>query len=169
MSLMVTSTNNPILYFQVLQQNGIDISMSMVMLITLLPAMIPSLMTNLKYISPVSLFANVALLFGLIATLTIAFSDGPMPSVGDRHLFTGGAQLALFFGTALFSYEGIALILPLRNSMRNPDNFSTRFGVLNSTMFFTTGLFIFTGFVSYVRWGEDVAGSITLNLVVEEV
>jgi len=166
---MVTSTNNPILYFQVLQQNGIDISMSMVMLITLLPAMIPSLMTNLKYISPVSLFANVALLFGLIATLTIAFSDGPMPSVGDRHLFTGGAQLALFFGTALFSYEGIALILPLRNSMRNPDNFSTRFGVLNSTMFFTTGLFIFTGFVSYVRWGEDVAGSITLNLVVEEV
>ncbi|XP_039227267.1 proton-coupled amino acid transporter-like protein CG1139 isoform X2 [Drosophila yakuba] len=154
---------------QVLQQNGIDISMSMVMLITLLPAMIPSLMTNLKYISPVSLFANVALLFGLIATLTIAFSDGPMPSVGDRHLFTGGAQLALFFGTALFSYEGIALILPLRNSMRRPENFSTRFGVLNSTMFFTTALFIFTGFVSYVRWGEEVAGSITLNLVVEEV
>ncbi|KMZ10285.1 proton-coupled amino acid transporter-like protein CG1139 isoform X1 [Drosophila simulans] len=154
---------------QVLQQNGIDISMSMVMLITLLPAMIPSLMTNLKYISPVSLFANVALLFGLIATLTIAFSDGPMPSVGDRHLFTGGAQLALFFGTALFSYEGIALILPLRNSMRRPEKFSTRFGVLNSTMFFTTALFIFTGFVSYVRWGEEVAGSITLNLVVEEV
>ncbi|XP_070074425.1 proton-coupled amino acid transporter-like protein CG1139 isoform X2 [Drosophila takahashii] len=154
---------------QVLQQNGVDISMSMVMLITLLPAMIPSLMTNLKYISPVSLFANVALLFGLIATLTIAFSDGPMPSIGDRHLFTGGAQLSLFFGTALFSYEGIALILPLRNSMRRPENFSTRFGVLNSTMFFTTGLFIFTGFVSYVRWGEEVAGSITLNLVVEEV
>ncbi|XP_017067394.1 proton-coupled amino acid transporter-like protein CG1139 isoform X2 [Drosophila eugracilis] len=155
--------------YQVFQQNGIDISMSMVMLITLLPAMIPSLMTNLKYISPVSLFANVALLFGLVATLTIAFSDGPMPSVGDRHLFTGGAQLALFFGTALFSYEGIALILPLRNSMRKPENFSTRFGVLNSTMFLTTALFIFTGFVSYVRWGEEVAGSITLNLVVEEI
>ncbi|XP_015041474.1 proton-coupled amino acid transporter-like protein CG1139 isoform X2 [Drosophila persimilis] len=155
--------------YQVLQQNGVDISMSMVMLITLLPAMIPSLMTNLKYISPVSAFANVALLFGLIATLSIAFSDGPMPPLGDRHLFTSGSQLSLFFGTALFSYEGIALILPLRNSMRKPENFSSRFGVLNSTMFFTTALFIFTGFVSYVRWGEDVAGSITLNLVVEDV
>ncbi|XP_017056203.1 proton-coupled amino acid transporter-like protein CG1139 isoform X2 [Drosophila ficusphila] len=154
---------------QVLQQNGIDISESMTMLITLLPAMIPSLMTNLKYISPVSLLANVALLFGLIATLTIAFSDGPMPSIGERHLFTGGSQLALFFGTALFSYEGIALILPLRNSMRRPENFSTRFGVLNSTMFLTTCLFIFTGVVGYMRWGEEVAGSITLNLVVEEV
>ncbi|KRF82435.1 proton-coupled amino acid transporter-like protein pathetic isoform X1 [Drosophila virilis] len=155
--------------YQVLQQNGIDISMSMVMLITLLPAMIPSLMTNLKYISPVSLLANFALLFGLIATLTIAFSDGPMPSVAERHYFTSGSQLALFFGTALFSYEGIALILPLRNSMREPDNFSSRFGVLNVTMLFITALFIFTGFVSYVRWGEDVAGSITLNLNVEDV
>lgn len=155
--------------YQVMQQNGIDISMSMVMLITLLPAMIPSLMTNLKYISPVSLLANCALLFGLIATLTIAFSEGPMPAIRERHWFTGGTQLSLFFGTALFSYEGIALILPLRNSMKDPKAFSSRFGVLNVTMFCITALFIFTGFVSYMRWGEDVAGSITLNLNVEDV
>lgn len=155
--------------FQVMQQNGIDISMSLVMLITLLPAMIPSLMTNLKYISPVSLLANCALLFGLIATLSIAFSEGPMPSIKERNYFTGGSQLALFFGTALFSYEGIALILPLRNSMREPEKFSSRFGVLNVTMLFITSIFIFTGFVSYMRWGEDVAGSITLNLDVEDV
>lgn len=154
---------------QVMQQNGIDISMSQAMLITLLPAMIPSLMTNLKYISPVSMLANVALLFGLIATLVIAFSDGPMPSITERDYFTGGSQLALFFGTALFSYEGIALILPLRNSMREPEKFTNRFGVLNVTMFFITALFIFTGFVSYMRWGDEVAGSITLNLEVEEV
>lgn len=157
------------MHFQVLQQNGIDISMSLVMLITLLPAMIPSLMTNLKYISPVSLLANCALLFGLIATLSIAFSSGPMPPVRERNYFTGGSQLALFFGTALFSYEGIALILPLRNSMREPEKFSSRFGVLNVTMLLITAIFIFTGFVSYVRWGEDVAGSITLNLDVEDV
>ncbi|XP_068154918.1 proton-coupled amino acid transporter-like protein CG1139 isoform X2 [Drosophila tropicalis] len=155
--------------YQVLRQNGVEISMSMTMLITLLPAMIPSLMTNLKYISPVSLLANVALLFGLISTLTIAFTSGPMPPISERHLFTGGSQLSLFFGTALFSYEGIALILPLRNSMKDPEQFSKRFGVLNVTMFLITALFIFTGFVSYTRWGEEVEGSITLNLVVEDV
>ncbi|XP_030379956.1 proton-coupled amino acid transporter 4-like [Scaptodrosophila lebanonensis] len=155
--------------YQVLEQNGIDISMSMVMLIALLPAMIPSLMTNLKYISPISLLANVALLFGLIATLSISFQEGPMPSISECHLFTSGAQLSLFFGTALFSYEGIALILPLRNYMREPEQFSSRWGVLNLTMVFITGLFIFTGFVSYMRWGELVEGSITLNLNVEDV
>lgn len=155
--------------YQVLQQNGIDISMSMVMLITLLPAMIPSLMTNLKYISPVSMMANFALLFGLIATLTIAFSQGPMPPFSDRLYFTNGKKLSLFFGTALFSYEGIALVLPLRNSMGEPKKFTHRFGVLNVTMLFITAIFIFTGFVSYMRWGEDVEGSITLNLEVEKV
>lgn len=164
-----SNTNFCIHCTQVMQQNGIDISMSQAMLITLLPAMLPSLMTNLKYISPVSMLANVALLFGLIATLVIAFSDGPMPSISERDYFTGGSQLALFFGTALFSYEGIALILPLRNSMREPEKFTNRFGVLNVTMFFITALFIFTGFVSYMRWGDEVAGSITLNLEVEEV
>lgn len=134
------------------------------MLLCLLPAMIPSLMTNLKYISPVSAFANFALLFGLTATLTLAFLDGPMPSPAERNMFTTGPQLSLFFGTALFSYEGIALILPIRNSMREPEKFDRRFGVLNISLVIITLLFTFTGFVSYTKWGEDVAGSITLNL-----
>uniref|UniRef100_A0A1B0A3G6 Amino acid transporter transmembrane domain-containing protein n=1 Tax=Glossina pallidipes TaxID=7398 RepID=A0A1B0A3G6_GLOPL len=154
---------------QVLEIHGLDISPTLTMLIALLPAMIPSLMTNLKYISPVSAFANVALIFGLIATLTIAFTSGPMPSLGERHLFTSGTQMSLFFGTALFSYEGIALILPLRNSMKEPEKFSSRFGVLNITMFIITIIFMFTGFTSYVKWGEEVQGSITLNLNVEEI
>uniref|UniRef100_A0A1L8EDA2 Putative amino acid transporter n=1 Tax=Haematobia irritans TaxID=7368 RepID=A0A1L8EDA2_HAEIR len=149
---------------QILNSYGINISLSFTMLLCLLPAMIPSLLTNLKYISPVSALANFALLFGLVATLTLAFLDGPIPSPTERKMFTSGSQLALFFGTALFSYEGIALILPIRNSMKEPRHFDRRLGVLNISLFFITVLFMFTGFVSYTKWGEDVEGSITLNL-----
>ncbi|XP_073832302.1 neutral amino acid uniporter 4 [Musca autumnalis] len=149
---------------QILHSYGIEISLSLTMLICLLPAMIPSLMTNLKYISPVSAFANFALLFGLVATLCLAFLDGPIPSPADRTMFNFGPQLSLFFGTALFSYEGIALILPIRNSMKEPKKFNQRFGVLNISMFIITLLFTFTGFVSYTKWGDNVQGSITLNL-----
>ncbi|XP_018786627.1 PREDICTED: proton-coupled amino acid transporter 4 [Bactrocera latifrons] len=153
---------------QVLQQNGIEISQTTTMAITLLPAMLPSLLTNLKYISPVSMLANLSLLFGLLATLVIAL-QGPMPAISERHYITNGTQMALFFGTALFAFEGIALILPLRNKMRNPENFTSTFGVLNVTMGMVTTIFIFTGFIGYMRWGEDVDGSITLNLNAEEV
>lgn len=134
------------------------------MLLCLLPAMLPSLLTNLKYISPVSAIASFALIFGMIATLTIALTDGPMPSPSERHLFTNGTQMSLFFGTALFSFEGVALILPLRNAMKKPEAFNSRFGVLNVTIVGITTIFVITGFISYLRWGEDVQGSITLNL-----
>lgn len=153
---------------QVLHQNGIEISQTTTMALTLLPAMLPSLLTNLKYISPVSMLANLSLLFGLLATLVIAL-QGPMPAISERHYITNGTQMALFFGTALFAFEGIALILPLRNKMRNPENFTSTFGVLNVTVGMITLLFIFTGFIGYMRWGEDVDGSITLNLNAEEV
>lgn len=134
------------------------------MLLCLLPAMLPSLLTSLKYISPVSALANFSLIFGMVATLNIALSDGPIPSPGERHLFTNGPQMSLFFGTALFAFEGVALILPLRNAMKQPEKFSSRFGVLNVTMVGITTIFVITGFISYLKWGEEVQGSITLNL-----
>lgn len=134
------------------------------MLICLLPAMLPALITNLKYISPVSALGGFALLFGMIATLSIALTDGSMPSFSERHLFTNAPQLSLFFGTALFSFEGIAMILPLRNAMKKPEHFNSRFGVLNLTISGITMFCIFTGFIGYLKWGEDVEGSITLNL-----
>ncbi|XP_067639718.1 proton-coupled amino acid transporter 1 isoform X2 [Eurosta solidaginis] len=154
-------------FHQVLQQNGIYIGETTTMTILLLPAMLPSLLTNLKYISPVSMFAIVCMLFGLFATLLIAIvalAQGEVPSLSERHLITNGPQMALFFGTAIFSYEGIALVLPLRNKMRNPEKFTSTFGVLNLTIMAVTTLLIFTGLVGYLRWGEDVKGSLTLNL-----
>lgn len=134
------------------------------MTICLAAVLVPSLMTSLRYISPVSAFANFSLLFGLFATLSIALVDGPMPSPLERNMFTNIPQMSLFFGTALFSFEGIALILPLRNSMKQPDDFQSRFGVLNVTMFAITIIVIITGLIGYIKWGEDVQGSITLNL-----
>ncbi|KAM7348057.1 proton-coupled amino acid transporter-like protein pathetic [Cochliomyia hominivorax] len=149
---------------QILESYGLNISYNLTMLLCLLPAMLPSLMTNLKYISPVSALASFALIFGMISTLSIALTDGPMPSPSERRLFTNGPQMSLFFGTALFSFEGVALILPLRNAMKKPEKFNSRFGVLNVTMVGITAIFIITGFIGYLRWGEDVQGSLTLNL-----
>lgn len=55
-------------------------------------------------------------------------------------------------------------MLPLKNEMRNPEVFQKPFGVLNVGMVIVGCIFITVGFLGYLQWGDDVAGSLTLNL-----
>lgn len=48
--------------------------------------------------------------------------------------------------------------------MKNPKQFSTMFGALNVGMGIVTGLIILTGFMGYLKFGDAVRGSLTLNL-----
>lgn len=55
-------------------------------------------------------------------------------------------------------------VLPLKNEMRRPEQFQKTFGVLNVGMVVVGGIFITVGFLGYLKWGDDVAGSLTLNM-----
>ena len=48
--------------------------------------------------------------------------------------------------------------------MRNPRDLIGWNGVLNTSMVIVTCLYIAVGFFGYLKYGEDVVGSITLNL-----
>ncbi|ALC49171.1 CG16700, partial [Drosophila busckii] len=148
---------------QILQAYEIKVDVRLVMLLALAPVLLTSLITNLKWLTPVSLFANVCMILGLAITLYYALKDG-LPEVRERAYWTNGSQLALFFGTAIFAFEGIALVLPLKNAMRQPRQFESKLGVLNVGMFLVSVMFMFAGSVGYMKWGEQVGGSLTLNL-----
>ena len=82
--------------------------------------------------------------------------------------YAGLDQYPLFFGTAIFAFEGIGVLLPLENKMQTPRAMRRWNGVLNTTMSIMTCLFVSTGVLGYLKYGEDVEGAITLNLPVEE-
>lgn len=48
--------------------------------------------------------------------------------------------------------------------MLEPKKFSKPLGVLNIGIVIVTSLFILIGFIGYWRWGDEVKGSVTLNL-----
>lgn len=48
--------------------------------------------------------------------------------------------------------------------MRKPSTFDQPIGVLNVGIAIVTVLYISFGFVGYLKWGEGVEGSLTLNL-----
>jgi len=55
-------------------------------------------------------------------------------------------------------------VLPLQNAMKKPQHFSHNFGVLNIGMTIVTTILIVVGFCGYLKYGEQVEGSLTLNL-----
>lgn len=78
------------------------------MAIILLPILCTSLIRNLKYLAPFSTIANIFMLMGLI--ITVYYTSQDLPSFSERNYFANPSQLPLFFGTAVFAFEGIGLV-----------------------------------------------------------
>lgn len=55
-------------------------------------------------------------------------------------------------------------ILPLENNMKTPEDFGGWTGVLNTGMVIVASLYTAIGFFGYLKYGDYVRGSITLNL-----
>jgi solute carrier family 36 (proton-coupled amino acid transporter) len=96
--------------------------------------------------------------------LTFGYLIPNLPPLADRTYAASPDRLAFFFGIALFAFEGIALVLPLKNAMKVPRNFSKVTGVLNVSMVIASTVYVAIGILGYWRYGEDTLGSITLNL-----
>ncbi|RXG62185.1 Proton-coupled amino acid transporter-like protein [Armadillidium vulgare] len=136
--------------------------------IVVVPLIFLCFLRNLKLLAPVSSVAMSFQLLGLIFIIYYLVRDLPVVEM-KVPAFVGFEKLPLFFGTAMYTFEGINLILPLENNMRNPDRFPGWNGVLNSGMTLVLCLYVGIGFYGYLRYGDFVLGSITLNLPGDEV
>ncbi|KAK2717465.1 neutral amino acid uniporter 4-like isoform X2 [Artemia franciscana] len=147
---------------QVCDRYLIDIDLHWHMAILLLPMIFLNLVRKLKYLAPISLFANF-LQFGALAVIFV-YLVKDLPDVSERKSFASWSTLPLYFGTAIYAFEGIGMVLPLQNNMKSPSDFGGCSGVLNTGMVIVTCLYTAVGFFGYLRYGDEVMGSITLNL-----
>ena len=58
----------------------------------------------------------------------------------------------------------ILQVLPIENQMRRPKDMLGINGVLNTSMALVLALYVAMGFYGYLKYGEDIEASITLNL-----
>jgi proton-coupled amino acid transporter len=68
---------------------------------------------------------------------------------------------SMFIGTAIFTYEGVGLIIPIQESMKQPRRFP---GVLAGVMVVITLIFLSAGALSYAAYGSATKTVILLNL-----
>ncbi|ORX91640.1 hypothetical protein K493DRAFT_317139 [Basidiobolus meristosporus CBS 931.73] len=115
---------------------------------------------KIKAFSYGSLIANVFILFGIIYIFYVDIDHFVTAGAGDFDLFNS-KDFPLFIGTALFSFEGIGLVLPVVNSMKDPKRFPT---VLAMVIVCVIVLFVGVGAVSYAAFGSATDTIILLNM-----
>jgi len=148
---------------QVVDLNAeIDLDIRYYILLLAVPLVPLGIIRTLKYLVPFSALATAFIMFGLAITLWYTLTD--LPPLESRHMFSSLPQLPLFFATVLFAMEGIGTVLPIENSMKNPEHFLGCPGVLNISMTVVVCLYTFMGFCGYLKYGEETRGSVTLNL-----
>ncbi|KAI4471685.1 amino acid transporter [Holotrichia oblita] len=140
----------------------IEVSMSVVMLIFIIPMWLSSLITNLKWLAPVSTVAN-AILFTAIG-ITLYYISVDLRDFKSFSFIASINTLPLFMAVALYTFDCMSLVLPLRNEMDNPKRLVGLFGVMNMGFLIVTPIVVSLGFLAYLKYGDEIQGTIFLNL-----
>lgn len=141
----------------------IDIKFMVLMqLVIFLPL---SLIRDISKLGFTALVADVFIMLGLVYLYyydisTIAEQGG----ISDIKPFNP-SMWTLFIGTAIFTFEGIGLIIPIQESMKQPQRFP---GVLALVMIIITIIFLSAGALSYAAYGSKTKTVILLNLPQED-
>lgn len=132
------------------------------LILMLIPMVLMNLVRELKYITPASLVASLLTVGGLGIIFVYILHD--LPHTDTVKPYASWQTLPLYFGTAIYAFEGIGVVLPLENNMKTPEAFGGKTGVLNTGMVIVACLYTAVGFFGYLKYGDAVQGSITLNL-----
>jgi proton-coupled amino acid transporter len=129
-----------------------------IQLLVLIPL---SFIRNISKLGPAALLADVFILIGLTYIYWYDFSwiskmGGFNPTI---ELFNP-RDFTLTIGSAIFTFEGIGLILPIQSSMAQPEHFSK---LLYIVMLLITVIFTSVGVLCYGTFGENVSVEVITN------
>ena len=126
----------------------------------LIPLVPLALIRNISKLGPVALLADIFILIGIVYIwqfdIWALAKDGMAPTV---RLFNP-SSFTLTIGSAIFTFEGIGLILPIQASMKKPEHFG---GLLYFVMLLITIIFTSVGALCYATFGEGTKIQIISN------
>ncbi|PVV01680.1 hypothetical protein BB560_003892 [Smittium megazygosporum] len=120
-------------------------------------------MSMVRRIKNFSFLALVADVFIVVGLSYLFYYDGRVlitQGIANVEMFNPNL-FPLIVGTAVFSYEGIGLVIPVVDSMKNPSEFPR---VLSLTVFISAMIFILAASLSYMAFGDKVETVVLLNL-----
>lgn len=138
-----------------------DLDVGIMILIQMIIFLPLSLYRNINHIQKMALLADVFILLGLIYVYyydvrTIVHQGG----IADIEAFNP-EYWTLLIGTAIFTFEGVGLVIPIQSGMADPKKFPR---VMATVMIIVTVVFISAGALSYAAYGSSTKTVILLNM-----
>jgi len=121
-----------------------------------------SIIRNINILAKFSVFGNLVFLAGFVIILQYVAHD--FIPLNKLAWVEKPSAWARGFSTAVFAFEGICLVLPLRNKMRKQEDYMGCNGVLMTSMYLVLILYLCLGFYGFLRFGSSVHASISLDL-----
>ncbi|KAF3920657.1 hypothetical protein ABW21_db0206575 [Orbilia brochopaga] len=119
-----------------------------------------SMIRDISKLGGTALVADAFILLGLIYLYYYDLLQIATQGVADIVHFNP-QDWTLFIGTAIFTFEGIGLIIPIQESMKEPHKFPK---VLGGVMILITAVFVSAGALGYAAWGSKTKTVVLLNL-----
>ncbi|KAJ7193931.1 vacuolar amino acid transporter 4 [Mycena pura] len=122
-----------------------------------------ALIRDLAKLSSTALIGDAFILIGLVYIFGSEISLIRERGIADIQLFNP-KDFSLFVGVAVFSFEGIGMVIPVTDAMREPRKFPQ---VLTGVMVIVTVLFGGAGALAYLAFGSEVQTVVLVNLNTE--
>ncbi|ODN95920.1 solute carrier family 36 (proton-coupled amino acid transporter) [Cryptococcus wingfieldii CBS 7118] len=119
-----------------------------------------SMIRNLAKLSGTALVADAFILIGILYIGGNEISVLSKSGVADVQLFNPDS-FPLLIGTAVFAFEGIGLVIPITESMKEPKKFPK---LLSGIMVLVAVLFAGAGVMSYAAYGSEIQTVVIVNL-----
>jgi len=128
-----------------------------------IPILLICSIKNLKYLSPLTIIANILELLGLAIIFYFIFYT-PFPNIDTVPLFSSAKKFPIFFGTAIFAFGGITVVLPVQSQMTKPKEMLGVTGATTISIVLCGVFYLAMGFCGYVKYGSAILPSISFNL-----
>lgn len=160
---LIFTAENMLAFFQAVgksHRHAPDWGVPTLIAVQLVPLIPLALIRHISKLGPVALIADVFIMIGLVYIwyydIGSLIKHGLEPSV---RLFNSSSW-TLTIGSAIFTFEGIGLILPIQSSMKKPQDFAP---LLYFVMLLITIIFTSVGALCYATFGEQTKIQVISN------
>ena len=115
---------------------------------------------NISKLGPAALIADICILIGLSYIYSYDISSLAKDGIASTVQLFNPQHYTLTIGSAIFTFEGIGLVLPIQSSMEKPQHFEK---LLYLVMLIITIIFTSVGVLCYMTFGSETQIEIISN------